>query len=75
MGGRWGLAAVSIALPDLAFAQGQVAPLAILRSSQFWFIILGNISTYWTKQDKVAGFTNHVSDMILSVVRTFGRAH
>ena len=56
-------AAVSIALPDLAFAQGQVARLNV------------GISTYSTKQNMVAGFTNHVSDMILSVVRIFQRAH
>ena len=33
------------------------------------------ISTYWTKQNLVAGFTRHVSDMILSVDRIFHPLH
>ena len=56
-------AAVSIALPDLAFAQGQVAPVLSCARLNLGLSYWGNISTYWTKQDMVAGFTNHVSDV------------
>ena len=73
MGGRWELLYQS-RFRIWHLRKVKLPPCYLALVSMLVYHIRG-ISIYSTKQDMVAGFTNHVSDMILSVVRTFGRAH